>query len=116
MPICLPSGPRFPDSKGVVYVAGTNSNQNSQVNFQKKSKFIGWGSTNDQDCTTNDDGPDPYSLCKFPFLKGGLLHTECLPSTSPSGNNKVCVRMSEQVTKDHRKFPPPGYSRVCIYI
>ena len=33
-PICLPSK-NFPDLKGVVYVAGTNSNHISQVYFQK---------------------------------------------------------------------------------
>ena len=34
MPICLPPGPRFPDLKGVVYVAG-NSNKNSQICSKK---------------------------------------------------------------------------------
>ena len=33
-PICLHPGP-FPDLKGEVCVAGTNSNQNSQIYFQK---------------------------------------------------------------------------------
>ena len=33
-PICLPAGP-FPILKGEVCVTGTNSNQNSQIYFQK---------------------------------------------------------------------------------
>ena len=81
---------------------------------QKKSKFIGWGMTNDQDCTTNDDGPDPYSLCKFPFFTSKLLVPNCITTMSPSGNNKACKRLSKQVTKSGGKFPPRGYSRVCI--
>ena len=79
--------------------------------FKKKSKFIGWGLTNDQDCTTNDDGPDPYSLCKFPFYTNNLLVSDCISIMSPSGNNNACKRLSKE---SGGKFPPPGYSRVCI--
>ena len=68
----------------------------------------------DQDCTTNGDGPDPYSMCKFPFLNSGILINDCISITSPSGSNKACERISNQVRKTHGKFPPDGYSRVCI--
>ena len=71
---------------------------------------------NDNECTTNDDGPVPYSLCKFPFFTSGLLVTGCISVASPSGRNKICKRISKQVTKDRGKFPPPGHSRVCMYI
>ena len=99
MPICLPS-PRsnFPDFQGQVHVAG----------YQKPN--------NDPVCSTNGDGPDPYSLCKFPFFTSGLLVTGCITTTSPSGKNKICEKIIKQVTKDHGKFPPPGYSQVCFYI
>ena len=79
------------------------------VNF-----IIGWGMVHDQDCTTNGDGPDPYSMCKFPFLNSGILISDCISITSPSGSNKACERISKQVMKTHGKFPPDGYSRVCI--
>ena len=92
MPICLPPGPKFPDSKGVVYVAG-------------------YPNYNDQDCTTNDDGPDPYSMCKFPFINSGMLISNCISITSPSGNNEACKRIHKQVMKTHGQFPPNGYSQ-----
>ena len=60
MPICLPPTEKFPDEKGIVYVAG-------------------WGlhheSTKAEDCTTGEKGPDPFSKCKFPFF---IDNTGCL--------------------------------------
>ena len=55
MPICLPLSTKFPDDKGIVYVAG-------------------WGmrheASQEKDCITNEKGPDPFSKCKFPFFLG----------------------------------------------
>ena len=64
------------------------------------------------DCTTNGDGPDPYSMCKFPFLNSGILIHDCISIKSPSGSNEACVRISKQLMKTHGTFPPDGYSQV----
>ena len=78
MPICLPPTEKFPDEKGIVYVAG-------------------WGlhheSTKEEDCTTNDKGPDPFNKCKFPFFidtPRSTTFNDCLLTKSPSSNNKGC--------------------------
>ena len=68
----------------------------------------------DEECTTEGDGPDPYSMCKFPFWNSGILISDCISIFSPSASNKACKRISNQVTKTHGKFPPNGYSQVCI--
>ena len=77
--------------------------------------IIGWGMVHDQDCTTNGDGPDPYSMCKFPFLNSGILINDCISIVSPSIENKACERLRNQLNKSHENFPPDGYSRVLMY-
>ena len=70
-----------------------------------------------QDCTTNGDGPDPYSFCKFPFKDSSsdLLINDCIAMRSPSGKNMACERLSNQFIKMKEKFPPDGYSGVHTY-
>ena len=68
----------------------------------------------DNDCTTND-GPDPYSKCKFPFRYKGSNVVNCqFGQPSPSADNKFCKRLSQQIAKRYGTFPRKGYSRVCI--
>ena len=99
MPICLPGGPRFPDTSGVVYVAG-------------------WGRTSEMStCKTGKDGPAPYTRCKFPFVYGGIPMDmgsirSCLSLSSPSSQNKDC--RSLQKSLNGKKLPNKGYSRVDI--
>ena len=85
MPICLPPSEKFPDEKGIVYVAG-------------------WGlhhkSTKD-DCTTNEKGPDPFSKCKFPFFIDNLSigFTQCMKLKSPSARNQGCKSLYKLMKK-----------------
>ena len=79
-----PNSAKFPDKKGVVYVAG-------------------WGlhheSTKEADCTTGEKGPDPFSKCKFPFsfnLSGhqtSPLFKSCLQTKPPSDYIKGCEEL-----------------------
>ena len=82
MPICLPPSDKFPDEAGFVYEAG-------------------WGS-NDE-CTTNNNGPDPFSKCKFPFFSedAGLTLplNHCLLTKSPSAKNKGCHVLFKMMIK-----------------
>ena len=106
MPICLPPGDKFPDEKGIVYVAG-------------------WGlhheSTKELDCTTGDKGPDPFSKCKFPFFfrNTGLAFKQCLKTPSPSSWNKNCQKLFKMMKKrkgNDVSFLDEGYGRVNTYI
>ena len=100
MPICLPPTDKFPDEKGVVYVAG-------------------WRSTKELDCTTGENGPDPFSKCKFPFFIGeqyvGMPFTQCLKTKSPSAMNKGCKELHNLMIKRNgnaTSFINNGYGRV----
>ena len=104
MPICLPPAEKFPDEKGIVYVAG-------------------WGlhheSTQELDCTTGDKGPDPFSKCKFPFFLGdtglSLPFHQCLLTKSPSQKNKGCKDLYELMIKRKGQdvsFLDKNYGRV----
>ena len=102
MPICLPPSDKFPDEKGIVYVAG-------------------WGlhheSNKEKDCTTGDKGPDPYSKCKFPFFfeNTAIPFQGCLETPSPSSRNKDCQKLYKLMKKIKGKnvsFLNKGYGRV----
>ena len=86
MPICLPPTKKFPDEKGIVYVAG-------------------WGlhheSTKEEDCTTGDKGPDPFSKCKFPFFieNTSIKFKQCIITKSPSAKNKGCQLLYKMMIK-----------------
>ena len=84
MPICLPPTDKFPDEKGIVYVAGWHE------------------PTKELDCTTGEHGPDPFSNCKFPFFFDkvrGLRFRQCLRSKSPSAMNKDCKELYNLMIK-----------------
>ena len=103
MPICLPPSVKFPDEKGVAYIAG-------------------WGlhheSTKDLHCTTTENGPDPFSKCKFPFFidkPGSIPFNQCLLSKSPSAKNEGCRKIYKLMKKRKGKtvsFLDKGYGRV----
>ena len=84
MPICLPKSKKFPDKTGVVYVAGWGSHHEART--QEK-------------CTTNHEGPDPYSKCKFPYVYGELEFHGCLKTSSPSSRNSKCMKLYEEVDR-----------------
>ena len=98
MPICLPRNDKFPDERGIVYEAG-------------------WGSNDD--CITNNKGPDRFSKCKFPFFSedAGLAipFDQCLLTKSPSAKNKGCHDLYQLMRKrkgNTTNFLDQGYGRV----
>ena len=94
MPICLPPTDKFPDEKGIVYVAG---------------------STKELDCTTGENGPDPFSKCKFPFFIDKMSINQCLKSKSPSAKNKDCKELYNLMIKRNgntTSFLDNSYGRV----
>ena len=106
MPICLPSK-RFPDEKGVVYVAG-------------------WGlhheSTKRADCTTGKNGPDPFSKCKFPFIRQAIAFKQCLETKPPSEYIEGCkelLKLKERRAQRRNKTANmlvKGYGRGSTFI
>ena len=96
MPICLPGGPKFPDSKGEVFVAGSSCGY----------KY----------CKTDNEGPTPYTKCKFPFEYGNIHFHTCAFTSSPSSLNKDCMNLLKSLNAtDRTEFPQKGYSRVDIW-
>ncbi|TRY62920.1 hypothetical protein TCAL_02031 [Tigriopus californicus] len=74
-PICIPIANDFPDI----------SNRD-----QKLQAFVaGWGAVYSQ-CDTNDQGPSPHTMCKFPFVYQGMVHHQCAQMPPPSHDNPVC--------------------------
>ena len=100
MPICLPPTDKFPDEKGIVYVAGWRE------------------STKELDCTTGEYGPDPFSKCKFPFFVGehwSIPFNQCLITKSPSAKNKGCkeiYKLMKERKGNTASFLDSGYGRV----
>ena len=86
MPICLPPTKKFPDEKGIVYVAGWGLHHES-------TKF--------KDCTTGDKGPDPFSKCKFPFFieSTSMGFTHCMKTKSPSHGDRGCRLLYKTMIK-----------------
>ena len=105
MPICLPLTAEFPDEKGIVYVAG-------------------WGlhheSTKEEDCTTGDKGPDPFSKCNFPFYIAGLNvpFWQCLQTKPPSDHNKGCKELLKLKQRKNKtaNMLDKQYGRVSTFI
>ena len=104
MPICLPPTEKFPDEKGIVYVAGWGLHHES-------TKF--------KDCTKGNKGPDPFSKCKFPFFlaDGGLNlpFKQCMKTKSPSAKIKGCHLLYKMMIKrkgNNASFIDENYGRV----
>ena len=100
MPICIPKSKSFPDKNGWVYVAGWGSHHEART--QEK-------------CTTNHEGPDPYSKCKYPFRYLNMVWNQCIKSPTPSGRNDICMKLNKEKqdkNKTRINFLDKGYSRV----
>ena len=97
MPICLPRSIKFPDKKGWVYVAGWGSHHEART--QEK-------------CTTNHEGPDPYSKCKYPFRYLNMVWNQCIKSATPSAKNEICMKLNKEMNTTGTNFLEKGYARV----
>ena len=100
MPICLPRSKNFPDKTGWVYVAGWGSHHEART--QEK-------------CTTNHEGPDPYSKCKYPFKYLNMVWNQCIKYSTPSAEKKICMELNkkkQEKNKNETNFLQKGYARV----
>lgn len=73
--------------------------------------MAGWGSTQDSMCTTDANGPDPFTRCKFPFLYAMTTFHNCVPADSPTYANPLCKALLKAVGK----VPATGYTSTSIF-
>merc|ERR1711953_1131901 len=73
-PICLPS-------------------PSLQFNDRPKDAYVGgWGASQFA-CDTNEHGPNPHTMCKFPFNYQGQVFQRCTRLPTPSATNPICVEL-----------------------
>ena len=53
---------------------------------------IGWGADQYQ-CDTNDNGPNPNTQCKFPFMYNGEVQRKCAKTSTPASENPLCIEL-----------------------
>ena len=53
---------------------------------------VGWGAEQYQ-CDTNDNGPNPNTQCKFPFMYNGEVQRECVKTSTPAAQNLICTEL-----------------------
>ena len=100
MPICLPKNKRFPDSTGLVYVAGWGLHHEFQNGYEN--------------CKTGEHGPNPFSQCKFPFKTPSSSFSSfgCIYGRSPTAKNKICMKLHRKMKKmNKKKLLENGYGR-----
>ena len=81
-PICLPPNSAFKDRPKDAYVGGWGA-----------SKFA---------CDTNDHGPNPHTMCKFPFEHKGQVFHQCTRLPTPSASSPVCRQLFQWAKKSRR--------------
>jgi hypothetical protein len=72
-PICVPSNIKFPDKPKEAYVAG-------------------WGASK-HSCDTTEHGPEPHTMCKFPFKYKGQVLNRCTRLPTPASDNPICGQL-----------------------
>ena len=72
-PICVPPTNKFNDIVKDAYVGGWGASQFS--------------------CDTNHFGPNPHTMCKFPFVHNGQVHQRCAKIPTPAAHNPVCAQL-----------------------
>ncbi len=89
-----------------------NVTDQCQHNFRFKGfAFVaGWGSKHDFSCTTGQEGPSPYTECKFPFYYIGIPFFKCSHIPSPSSKDRLCKALIKK--EKLKKFPPTGFTQV----
>lgn len=78
-PICVPVNQKFDDRPKDAFVGGWGA-----------SKFA---------CDTNEFGPNPHAMCKFPFKYKGQVHEGCTRLPTPASENPVCSQLFRWASK-----------------
>ena len=101
-PICLPPTSKFKDRPKEAYVGG-------------------WGASQFA-CDTNEHGPNPHTMCKFPFNYQGQVFQRCTRMPTPSATNPICVELFKWAERSKSKrirklinFDMPESSSFKVY-
>ena len=73
----------------------------------------GWGRTNNEECFTDNFGPNRHDKCRFPFFYEGKLFNDCLKFPSPSSKNRICQQFEQE--KGKSSMPTEGDSLMIKY-
>jgi len=83
------------------------SKLDTKLSMAEKNKvFIaGWGAQTAQGmCDTNDSGPSPNMMCKFPFVHNGRQYNFCTHDPTPAEIDPVCKAFFEWSKCGHHKI------------
>ena len=73
----------------------------------------GWGTVRNEDCFTDNFGPNRHDKCRFPYIYEGNLLRHCLKSPSPSSKNRRCKQFEQD--KGYSAMPKKGESLMIKY-
>ena len=73
----------------------------------------GWGRIRNEDCFTDNFGPNRHDRCRFPFFYEGKLYRNCLTNPSPSSKNRRCQQLEQE--KGKSSMPTEGDSLMIKY-
>ena len=73
----------------------------------------GWGRVRNEDCFTDNFGPNRHDKCRFPFFYDGKLLNSCLMVPSPSSKNRICQQLEQE--KGKSSMPTDGDSLMIKY-
>ena len=73
----------------------------------------GWGYTKNEDCFTNNNGPNKHAKCRFPFIYKGKYWKDCIKNPSPSKGDRRCQQF--KADKGIEAMPKEGESLMIKY-
>ena len=73
----------------------------------------GWGRLRNEDCFTDDHGPNRHARCRFDYFYQGKLYDRCNYMPSPTIGNKRCQQF--KLDKGKRAMPKPGETLMIMY-
>ena len=85
-------------------ICWSNTFSLEETDLNKNVYVAGWGRTGDPVCTTNKDGPAPYSKCKKPFNNNGISNWGCSHTMSPSNSDRSCKRLKDYMRRRRRDY------------
>ena len=65
------------------------------------------------DCFTDNFGPERHAKCRFPFIYKGLEIESCMTSQTPSAENKKCQQFKKAMGEN--AMPKKGESVMILY-
>jgi len=95
-PICIPSEQDTMDT----------------IKERNKVYIAGWGAQFSA-CDTNENGPSPNTMCKFPFEHNGKKYDFCTHDPNPAEMNPICKKFLEWSTMvkiKHKKVNANGHA------